>query len=70
MMSPLVAALDANKDGTISSAELANAAAALKALDKNNYGSLTPDELRGPRPGGRGRGGEGPRPGGPPPGAE
>jgi hypothetical protein len=55
-------ALDANGDGIIDEKEIANASAALKKLDKNGDGKLTPDELRPPRPeGARGR------PGGPPP---
>jgi hypothetical protein len=57
---PLIAALDANKDGVIDATELANATAALTALDKNGDGSLTRDELMGPRPEGRGRGPGGP----------
>ncbi len=64
---PIVAALDANHDGVIDAQEIANAPAALKILDKNNDGQLTPDEWRppwaGPR-GGRGRGMMGPPPGG------
>ena len=55
MRSPLIAALDVNKDGTLGADELKNAAVALKTLDKNNDGELTLDELRGPRPGGEGR---------------
>ena len=47
---PLVAALDANHDGVIDADEIANAAAALKKLDKNGDGKLTPDELRPARP--------------------
>ncbi|MGA2262232.1 MAG: hypothetical protein ABSH28_12430 [Acidobacteriota bacterium] len=45
--------LDANHDGIIDATEIANASAALKTLDKNQDGKLTPDELFGP-PGGRG----------------
>jgi hypothetical protein len=67
---PLVAALDANGDGVIDAAELANAPAALRTLDKNVDGQLTQDELRpaggrGPGPGGRGPGGRHGGPGGP-----
>jgi Ca2+-binding EF-hand superfamily protein len=51
---PILAALDANHDGTISAAEIANAPAALKALDKNGDGQLTEDEVRPAF--GRGRG--------------
>lgn len=69
-MHPLEMALDANKDGEISAAEIENAAAALKKLDKNGDGKLAEDELQpeGPhgfggrgqaRPSGRGRGGFG-----------
>ena len=70
-MSPLVMALDANGDGIIDAAEITNAPAALRKLDKNGDGKLTPDEYRPPRPGGDGREGPGgdPRRGseGPPP---
>ena len=55
----IVAALDANHDGVIDAQEIANAPAALKSLDKNGDGKLTPDEFTGPRPqrpGGSGRG--------------
>lgn len=48
--SPLMLALDANHDGVIDAAEIANASAALKTLDKNGDGKLTLDELRPPRP--------------------
>lgn len=51
---PIFAALDANHDGIISASEIANAAAALKTLDKNVDGKLTPDEYRPPRPAGAG----------------
>lgn len=65
-MPPIIAALDANSDGVIDATEIANAAAALKTLDKNGDGKLTADEIRPPRPeGGRGPGrgrGHGPRP--------
>ena len=73
---PLIMALDADGDGIISAAEIANAAAALKTLDKNGDGQLTPDEYApmGPPgrrgPGGfRGPGGRGPG-FGPPPGQD
>jgi len=58
-MPAIVAALDANHDGVIDATEIANASAALKSLDKNGDGKLTPDEFMGPRPqrpGGQGRG--------------
>ena len=60
-MNPIIAALDANKDGEISAEELKNAEAALKTLDKNNDGKLSQDEYRppmqrGPREGGEGGG--------------
>jgi hypothetical protein len=63
---PFFAALDTDKDGSISAAEMANAATALAKLDKNGDGVLTPDEIMG-MPRGEGReGGErrGPRDGG------
>lgn len=47
---PIVMALDTNHDGVIDAAEIANAPAALKTLDKNGDGKLTIDELMGPRP--------------------
>src|SRR5262245_20368412 len=46
----VVAALDANHDGVIDAAEIANASQALKSLDKNGDGSLSREELRRPRP--------------------
>ena len=52
---PVLVALDANKDGEISSKELDNAAAALRTLDKNGDGKLTEDEVRPSRPPGGGR---------------
>lgn len=51
---PLFRVLDANQDGVIDAGEIANAAAALKKLDLNGDGRLTPDEYRPPRPGGGG----------------
>ena len=69
MIPPLVVALDANKDGTISADELANASAALKSLDKNGDGAVQMEELRPKPPEGEGKEGErkGPPPGGPRP---
>jgi len=46
---PLLHLFDTNRDGVISADEIAAAPAALKALDKNGDGQLTPDELRPPR---------------------
>ena len=76
----IVRALDANHDGVIDADEIANASAALKTLDKNGDGKLTPEEFMGPRPpmhgerpNGRrmGRGGfDHNRPPGPPPGGD
>jgi hypothetical protein len=43
---PVMLALDANKDGELSAAEIANATASLKALDANGDGKLSPDEFR------------------------
>jgi EF hand len=58
-VNPLFAALDTNGDGVIDAAEIANAPAALKKLDRNGDGKITEDEVRpafgGPGgPGGRG----------------
>jgi len=58
---PLLTALDTNRDGEISAAEIEAAVAALKKLDQNNDGKLSGDEI-GPRPGrfgGPGTGGPG-----------
>ena len=67
-MSPLLAALDADKDGKISSSEIEKAVAVLKQMDKNGDGNLTQDELRpmGPPEGRGGFGGGRPGFGGPP----
>ena len=46
MPNPVVTALDTNHDGVIDEKEIANAAVALKKLDKNGDGKLTEDELR------------------------
>lgn len=72
--SPILKAIDANHDGSISSAELAAAPAQLRGLDKDGDGKLTRDEAAVPqgslmamlgRPGGPGREGRGEgRPGG------
>ena len=53
---PVLLALDADRDGEISAAEIEKAAAALKALDGNEDGKLTRDELRPPMRGPEGRG--------------
>lgn len=45
-MFPVMTALDADNDGVISAAEINNAPAALRKLDKNGDGQLTEDELR------------------------
>lgn len=47
---PLEVVLDANGDGVIGAAEISGSAAALRKLDKNEDGKLTPDEYRPPRP--------------------
>lgn len=43
---PFIAALDTNRDGTISNDELAAASTSLQALDVNKDGQLSADELR------------------------
>ncbi len=59
---PIVGAIDQNGDGTLDARELAEAVKALKSLDKNQDGNLTPEEYRRKPPGGRagGRGTERP----------
>lgn len=62
---PVIAALDADRDGTISAEEMESAPDSLKSLDKNEDGELSPEELHphGPPPPGAG----GMSPQGPPP---
>lgn len=56
-MMPVLAALDADKDGVLSKAEIANASVALGKLDKNGDGELNAEEMRPQRPeGGRTQG--------------
>ena len=43
---PILTALDADGNGEISDTEIMDSAAALRKLDKNKDGKLTPDELR------------------------
>ena len=43
---PLATALDTDRDGTVSEAELESAARSLRLLDHNGDGRLSPDELR------------------------
>lgn len=59
---PVIAALDADKDGVISKEEIAGASAALKTLDKNKDGKIDLAEMVPSRggPGGRGFGDRGP----------
>ena len=45
-MDPILNVLDADHDGVLSAAEIANAPAALLTLDLNHDGQLTPDETR------------------------
>lgn len=45
-LSPLMQALDTNKDGELSAEEIANAPAALRKLDKDGDGKLSAEELR------------------------
>src|SRR5207302_1971208 len=76
MVGGLFAALDTDRNGELSTAEIVAAGSTLLKLDKNGDGKLTPDEVFGGQPGGGppGRPGEG-RPGAghpanpPPPGA-
>jgi Ca2+-binding EF-hand superfamily protein len=59
---PLLAALDADRNGAISADELRGAPAALRGLDRNGSGALEPDEVR-PAFGRGGRRGGGDEPG-------
>ncbi len=47
---PIIAVLDANRDGVIDAVEIANAPAALRRLDRNGDGRLTADEFCPPKP--------------------
>lgn len=47
---PIVRALDADKNGEVSAAEIANAATALRTLDTDNNGALSIAELHPARP--------------------
>ena len=51
---PVLRALDADHDGTISESEISNATAALQTIDQNGDGQLTFEELRPPMKRGRG----------------
>ncbi len=64
---PIMLALDADQDGALSAAEIANAPASLRALDANGDGKLTPDEWRPLPPAGAFDGAGGPPDGGPAP---
>ena len=72
-MLPLLAVLDPNHDGVIDAEEISRASEALKKLDHNQDGKITPEEWRPMIPRGQGPpgerqapGGDGRRPGGPP----
>jgi Ca2+-binding EF-hand superfamily protein len=72
-MSPILNAVDADQDGTLSAAEIAAAPGRLRQLDKNGDGKLTRDEAGLQMGGGRGRGeggGGGDEPPAPAPSAE
>lgn len=67
-VSLVISVLDANHDGVVDAAEIANAPAALRTLDRNGDGKLTMDELTGSPPPERSGGPiNGPRPGNDPP---
>ncbi len=63
---PVIAALDTDRDGTISAEEMQEATESLKQLDKNDDAEISPEELRPqgppPRDGNRRRGPKGPPP--------
>lgn len=60
---PVMLALDANADGSLSPAELVNAAVSLTALDADKDGKLSADEFRPLPPEGAPAAGSGPRSG-------
>ena len=43
---PLLAALDADQDGTVSETEIESAAQSLRMLDTDGDGRISPDELQ------------------------
>ena len=47
---PVIRAIDTDKNHEVSAAELANAAIGIRALDTNNDGAVSSDELRPARP--------------------
>ncbi len=49
-MDPVLKALDADTNGVLVAAEIANAPTALKALDKNSDGALSAEEMAPPAP--------------------
>lgn len=51
---PVIRVLDADKDGEVSAAEIANAATTLRTLDANNDGTVAIEELRPAHPAMRG----------------
>jgi len=53
-LGPIVAALDIDKDGTLSADEIEDAPQALLALDKNDDGVISPKELKPKKPPGKG----------------
>lgn len=59
---PIFTALDTDHDGKVSAAEIAQAAASIAKLDKNQDGRITEDEVRPAFGGPRGPGFGGPRP--------
>lgn len=61
---PVIAALDADRDGTVSAGEMENAPDSLKRLDKNGDGELSPEELHPHGPPPRMEHPQGPPPGG------
>lgn len=49
-VSPIVAAIDGDKDGALSAEEIAKAPEGLKTLDKDNDGKVSAEEMRPARP--------------------
>ncbi|MDQ8191978.1 hypothetical protein [Roseibacillus persicicus] len=66
-LSPVMEALDVDKDGALSAEEITNASEILASLDTDDNGRLSEEETAPPKPEGDDKEKEKPRRGGPPP---